>query len=40
MDCASCNKSKNLKVKVHKNIEVIYLPSYLPKLNYIKGLCL
>jgi transposase len=38
MDCASWHKSKNLKVP--KNIEIIYLPSYSPELNPVERLWL
>lgn len=34
MDCASWHKSKDLKVP--KNITVIYLPPYSPKLNPVE----
>ncbi len=34
MDCASWHKSKNLKVP--KNIEIIYLPPYLPEFNPVE----
>ncbi|NUY39557.1 hypothetical protein GO684_02580 [Wolbachia endosymbiont of Litomosoides brasiliensis] len=35
MNCTSWYKSKNLKVP--KNIEIMYLPPYLPALNPIEG---